>query len=121
MANPNIVNVTSIYGKTVTAAVTGTSTAVVSNEAGSNKVLKINTVIVTNVDGTNAAEVTVSYGAPTSQSPIVSTISVPADSALTVIDKSTAIYVEESNSIYVNGEAGVANDLVILVSYEEIA
>lgn len=121
MANPNIVNVTSIYGKTVTAAVTSTSTAVVSNATGSNKVLKINTIIVTNIDGTNAADVTVGYGGPAASSPIVSTVSVPADSALTVIDKSTAIYVEEGQSIMVNGAPGVAGDLVILVSYEEIA
>lgn len=121
MAAPNIVNVTSIYGKTVTAAVTATSTAVVSNAASSNKVLKINTIIVTNIDGTNAADVTVSYGTSSSTSPIASTISVPADSSLTIIDKSTAIYVEENNAIYVNGAPGVSGDLVILVSYEEIA
>jgi hypothetical protein len=121
MANPNIVNVTSIYGKTVTAAVTSTYTAVVSNATGSNKVLKINSIIVTNIDGTNAADVTVSYGTAAIGYPIVSTVSVPADSALTVIDKSTSIYVEEGYGIYVNGAAGVANDLVILISYEEIA
>lgn len=121
MANPNIVNVTSIYGKTVTAPVTSTLTAVVTNTAASNKILKINTVIVTNIDGATAADVTVAYGTVAASSPIASTISVPADSALTVIDKSTAIYVEEGQSILVNGAPGVANDLVILVSYEEIA
>jgi 3-dehydroquinate synthase class II len=119
MANPNIVNVTSIYGKTVTAALTTTSTAIVTNASESGKVLKINTVIVTNVDGASAADVTVAYGDATGTSPVASTISVPADSALTVLDKSTSVYVEENKSIYASASA--AGDLVILISYEEIS
>jgi hypothetical protein len=119
MANPNIVNVTSIYGKTVTAALTTTSTAIVTNASESGKVLKINTVIVTNIDGTSAADVTVSYGTEIATSAIASTISVPADSALTVLDKSSAIYVEEGQGIYASASA--AGDLVILISYEEIS
>lgn len=115
MANPNIVNVTSIYGKTITAALTTTSTAILSNAAASGKILKINTIIVTNIDGTVAADVTILYGT----SAIASTISVPADSALTIIDKSTAIYVEENNSIYASASA--VGDLTILISYEEIS
>lgn len=119
MANPNIVNVTSIYGKTTTLALTTTTQGVVTNNTGSNKVLKINAIIVTNVDGSAAADVTVSYGTAVAASPIASTISVPADSALTVIDKSTAIYVEEGQGIYASASAN--SDLVILISYEEIA
>ena len=119
MANPNIVNVTSIFGKTVTAALTTSSAAIVENPSASGKVLKINSIIVTNVDGTNAADVTVSYGPSGSTSPIASTIAVPADSALTVLDKSISIYVEENNGIY--ALASATSDLVILVSYEEIS
>lgn len=119
MANPNIVNVTSIYGKTVTAALTTSSAAIVENASSSGKVLKINSIIVTNIDGTNAADVTVSYGPSGSTSPIASTISIPSDSALTVLDKSTSIYVEENNGIYAFSSAD--GDLVILISYEEIS
>jgi hypothetical protein len=119
MANPNIVNVTSIYGKTVTAALTTTTEGIVTNSSSSGKVLKINTIIVTNIDGTNAADVTVSYGTAVAASPIASTISVPSDSALTVLDKSSAIYVEEGKGIYAS--ASENSDLVILISYEEIA
>lgn len=119
MANPNIVNVTSIYGKTVTAAITTSSTGILTNATGSNKVLKINTIIVTNIDGTSAADVTVSYGTAVATSAIASTISIPADSALTVIDKSSAIYIEEGQGIYALASAN--GDLVILISYEEIS
>ena len=51
MAAPNIVNVATITGKSVTGAL-GTSTAtLLQNSASSNKVFKINTILVSNVDG----------------------------------------------------------------------
>ena len=54
MANPNIVNVTSIYGQTTYAALTTTITTVLlANSAASGKVFKINSIMVANVDGTN--------------------------------------------------------------------
>ena len=59
MANPNIVNVTSIYGKTDTFALTTASANLVT--ATANTVFKINSILVTNIDGTNAADVTVSF------------------------------------------------------------
>jgi hypothetical protein len=44
---------------------------------------------------------------------------VPADSTLVVLDKASAIYLEENDSI--QALASAAGDLVIHVSYEEIA
>jgi len=124
MAAPNIVNVTTITGKSAVVDLTTTAaTAVVSNAAASGKVFKINSLVVSNVDGTNAADITVSYyseddiGGTATQ--IVSTISVPADATLVVIDKGTSIYLEEDRSI--GATAGTANDLKVLVSYEEIS
>jgi hypothetical protein len=124
MAAPNIVNVTTITGKSAVVDLTTTSaTAVVSNAAASGKVFKINSLVVSNVDGTNAADITVSYyseddiGGTATQ--IVSTISVPADASLVVIDKGTSMYLEEDRSI--GATAGTANDLKVIVSYEEIS
>ena len=124
MANPNIVNVTAIYGKSAVVDLTTTNaTLVVENTAASGKVLKINSLVVSNVDGTNAADITISYysedniGGTATQ--IVSTVSVPADASLVVIDKNTSIYLEEDKSI--GATAGSASDLKVLVSYEEIS
>jgi len=124
MAAPNIVNVTTITGKSAVVSLTSTAaTAVVSNAAASGKVFKINSLVVSNVDGTNAADITVSYyseddiGGTATQ--IVSTISVPADATLVVIDKGTSIYLEEDRSI--GATAGSASDLKVVVSYEEIS
>jgi hypothetical protein len=124
VAAPNIVNVTSIIGKSAVIDLTSTSaTSVVSNAASSGKVFKINSLIVSNVDGTNAADITINYysaaalGGTATQ--IVSTVSVPADSSLVVIDKNTSFYLEEDKSI--GATAGSANDLKVLISYEDIS
>jgi hypothetical protein len=124
MAAPNIVGVSTITGKTSTTSLTTTSaTSIVSNAASSGKVFKINMIQIANVDGTNACDITISHnsaaaGAGTN-SEIVSTISVPADASLVALDKNTAIYLEEDKSI--TATAGTANDLKVIVSYEEIS
>jgi hypothetical protein len=124
MANPNIVNVTDIRGKTAVVDLSTTNaTLVVENAAASGKVFKINTIIVSNVDGTNAADITVSLysedniGGTATQ--IVSTVSVPADASLVVLSKDTSIYLEEDKSI--GATASAANDLKVVCSYEEIS
>jgi len=131
MANPNIVNVTTIYGKT-TYLTPSVSTAVVllPNAAASGKVLKINQIVAANVNGSAAVDVTVSIytngavaqgSAPSSGTayPIVSTISVPADASLIVTDKTTAIYLEEGTSITVT--SGTNSGITYSISYEEIS
>ena len=130
MTAPNIVAVTSIYGKTTYLTPSGTSAVVLlANTSGSGKVLKINQIVVANVNGTSAADATVSIytnggvaqgSAPSGGTayPIASTISVPADASLIVTDKTTAIYLEEDRSISIT--SGTANALTFSISYEEI-
>ena len=123
MAAPNIVNVTTITGKTTYAALTTTLTTVLlANAVSSGKVFKINSIMVANVDGTNAADVTVDIntaaaGSGTSYA-LANTISVPADATLSVIDKTNSFYLEEDKSIL--GGASANSDLEIVISYEEI-
>ena len=130
MAAPNIVNVATITGKTYYDALADTNlTSLVLNSATSGKVLKINMLIASNVDGSSAATVDVSYhpstttaGGSTVSSTgyhIAKTVSVPADSSLVIISKDTAIYMEESSVLAV--KASVADDIDIVVSYEEIS
>jgi hypothetical protein len=117
MANPNIVNVSSILGKTDTFALTTSSANLVT--ATANTVFKINSILVTNIDGTNAADVTVAYNDLTNTRSIASTISVPADATLSVIDKTNSFYLEENEVI--SGLASANSDLVCLISYEVIS
>jgi hypothetical protein len=122
MANPNIVSVTSIVGNTLSAAVLTTATSLASNAASSGKVFKINSIVIANIDGTAAADVTVNiYSAASlggTASAIASTISVPADASLIVTDKTTAFYLLEDRSI--GALASAAGDLVATISFEEI-
>ena len=104
MAAPNILGLTTATGKTTYLTPSGTTAVVLlTNAASSGKVLKINQIVAANVDGTSAADCTVSYytngsvaqgSAPSGGTayPIVSTVSVPADASLIVIDKTTQIY-----------------------------
>jgi hypothetical protein len=126
MANPNIVNVTTIYGNTSTFLISSTAdpfaTALINNPAASGKVYKINSIVAANVDGSAAADITIKIfsqddlgGTGTA---IVSTISVPADASLIVTDKTTSFYLLEDKSI--GATASAANDFVVTCSWEEI-
>jgi hypothetical protein len=126
MANPNIVAVAAIYGNTSTNLISSTAnpfaTALVSNAASSGKVFKINSIVVANVDGTSAADITIKIFSQDdlggTGTEIASTISVPADASLIVTDKTTSFYLLEDKSI--GATASAANDLVVTVSWEEI-
>ena len=123
MANPNIVNVTTIYSNSSSTSLTTTSaTSLVSNAAASGKVFKINSIVAANVDGTSAADITINvYSAAAlggTAFPIASTISVPADATLIITDKTTSFYLLENQSI--GATAGSASDLVVTASWEEI-
>ena len=124
MAAPNLLSPTTISGKTVTVDLSSTSaTSILSNAASSGKVLKINSLYVANVDGTSAAEITINYysaaalGGTATQ--ICSTVAVPADATLVVIDKDAYVYLEENTSL--GATAGTANDLKVVCSYEDIS
>jgi hypothetical protein len=123
VANPNIVNVTNILGRTVVTDLTTTNaTLVVENTAASGKIFKINSLYVSNVDGAAAADITISLFSEDNiggtATEIVSTVSVPADATLIVISKDSSIYLEEDKSI--GATASVANDLKVVCSFEEI-
>jgi hypothetical protein len=131
MANPNIVNVTSILGTTTYLTPSGTTAVVLlPNAASSNTVFKINQIVAANVNGSAAVDTTVSIytngavaqgSAPSGGTafPIVSTVSVPADASLIVVDKTTAVYLMEGTSIVVT--SGTASGITYSVSYEVIA
>jgi hypothetical protein len=102
---------------------TTSATAIISNAASSGKVFKVNSLYVSNVDGSSAANITVGIyseddiGGTATQ--IASTISVPADATVVIIDKNSSIYLEEDKSI--GATAGTASDLKVVCSYEEIS
>ena len=123
MANPNIVNVSAIYGNNSTTALSTTNaTSIINNAASSGKVYKVNSIVVSNVDGTSAADITINIYSQDDLGgtayAIASTISVPADATLIVTDKTTSFYLKEDQSV--GAIAGAANDLVVTASWEEL-
>jgi len=119
MANPNIVGVTDIRGKTAVQNVITSAAALVSNTAGSNKVFKINSILISNIDGLNSADITVQFARASVNTNIASTVTVPADATLVVLSKDTPLYLEEGDAI--NCFASANGDLQAICSYEEIA
>lgn len=119
MAAPNIVKVASIYGKTVGLAPTTTATAIVTNAASSGKVLKVNSLIISNINGSNAYSITADvYKNQTTSFRIAYLVSVPATATLVLLSKESAIYLEENDSIRLTASAN--STLEALCSYEEI-
>ena len=119
MAAPNVVNVTSIIGKTQGAALTTSNADQVV--CPTNKLIKINSIIVSNVDGTNAADVSVNFVDSSSGNlalHLAKTVSVPSKSTLIVLGKDAPIYLEEGDKI--QALASAAGDLELVVSYEEL-
>ena len=119
MAAPNILSASSIYGKTTGAALdTTTTTSLLANSASSDKLLKLNSIIVANVDGTNSADVTISWYDGSSDRHLAKTVAVPADTTLVVLRKESPIYLEEGQSI--RGGASANSDLEVIISYDEL-
>lgn len=118
MAAPNIVNVSTITGKTVGAAVTNSATALVTNTSSSGKILKINSLQIANISA-GSANVTVDvYKNQGTAYRLAYTITVPVSATLVVISKDTSIYLEENDSLRVTASASSALEAVC--SYEEI-
>lgn len=130
MANPNIVNVTTIYGNTTYYTPSGTTAVVLlANPAASGIVNKIDNVVAANVTGTTATATVSIYtngavaqgSAPAGGTayPIIFQVPVPGNSAVVVVDKSTAFYLQEGTSISIT--SGTANAITFTTSYEAIS
>ena len=125
MANPNLINVTSVLGANAGFNLTYTATATLITVAA-DKLVKINRVTVANVDGTNSATFDLfvdgmgsgSTGVTTTGADatvyLAKTVAVPADTSLVVID--TPIYLMEGDIL--KGGPSAASDLDMFVSFE---
>ena len=127
MANPNIVSVATINGESVGYNLTATTTTTLMT-VSSGKVLKINRITCADVDGTNAADLSLSITKANFTSAgvtdfdtsgtffLAKTVSVPADATLVLLD--TPIYLMEADVL--KGGASAASDLDLVISYEVI-
>jgi hypothetical protein len=124
MANPNIAAATSVLANNAQVSLTATTaTQLITNAASSGKVFLVDSIIVANVDGTNACDVTVTrFQSATNTGtafPIASTITVPAYASIIIVGKDNPINLTENESIYVTASA--ANDLVVDANWKELS
>tara|TARA_R100001244_G_scaffold129916_1_gene101673 strand:+ start:258 stop:647 length:390 start_codon:yes stop_codon:yes gene_type:complete len=124
MANPNIVAVTGITaGSLGWNLPTGGLVDLISPASG--YLLKINRIMVANVDGSSAADVDVALITTTSftnttvtgadaTTYLAKTISVPADASLVISD--TPIYIRETDRLQANASA--SGDLDLTITFE---
>lgn len=119
MAAPNIVNIATITAKTAVQAVTTTPADIVTNAAASGTAVKINTLMIANINGTAAATITASVYRSATEYKVAHVISVPAGSTLVVIDKTSQIYLEEGDSLRLT--ASINSYLHAVASYEILA
>jgi len=117
MAAPNLIDVSSIFGKTNGVQLDTTTTTDIITCA-SDKLVKVNSIIVANIDGTNSADVTVYFydNNLSHRTAIADAVTVPAKSTLVVIGKDSPIYLEESDQIEAGASAN--GDLHLTISYE---
>ena len=127
MANPNIVNVTSIYGESIAQAMTTTLSTVIMTVA-SDVILKVNSITATNTHASNATDfsLTITKAGFTSAGVasgddnagtfyIASTINIPADDVLVVIDK--PFYLMEGDVLKGGADPATCD---LYISYEVI-
>lgn len=119
MAAPNIVNVSNIIGNTAVQSVTTSATAIVENSAASGKVYKLNCIVVSNIDASNVATITVDLYRDTTAYKLVSNIPVAVNTSFTPIDKSLSLYLLEGDTIRLTANAN--SRLQAVCSWEEIA
>jgi hypothetical protein len=130
MANPNLINASSITGNTTYYTPSGTTAVVLlANAASSGVVNKIDNVVAANVTAVTATATVSIYtngavaqgSAPSGGTayPIIFQVPVPGNAAVVVVDKSTAFYLQEGTSISVT--SGTASAITFTTSYEAIS
>ena len=127
MANPNIVSVTSIYGESIAQAMTTTLTTVVMT-VSSDVILKVNSITSTNTHASNATDFSLSITKAGFTSAgvasgddnagtfaIASTINIPSDDVLVVLDK--PFYLMEGDVLKGGANPATCDLFISIISY----
>lgn len=118
MANPNIVNVSTIYGNTAVLAVSSATANIVQNPSSSGAIYKINTLSVANY-ATNSYSMTVELNVAGTNTNIVKNVVIPANSSLSILGKDTGFYLLENSSIQLSTSQNSAFHAIC--SWEQIS
>ena len=117
MTAPNIISPTTINGKTAVLAITTSATAILTNSAASGKVLKVDQLLIANINGTANATVNVDIYRSSTAYNLAYLMTVPAGATLDII--SSRVYLEEGDTLRLT--ASVNSYLQGVCSYEDIS
>jgi hypothetical protein len=117
MAAPNLLTSVTVLGRTAVANVITSATAFLTNSAASGKVYKVNSLMVSNINATNSADISIDLYRSSYPYYVVKTIAIPADTSLDVLNKT--LYLEEGDAL--RGLASANSYLQIVCSYEDIS
>jgi hypothetical protein len=116
MANPNIINISSLYGKTAVLNVTTAATAIITNSAASGKIYKVSSLYISNIDATSTSYVTLEIFRSSTSYYIMYQTPIPVGATIDAINKH--IYLEEGDSLRLT--ATTNDDVRAISTYEEI-
>jgi len=122
MAAPNMLSANTINGKTAVLAVTNGALSILSNAASSGKLLKVETLYISNIDSVSRT-ITISYYSAAALGgtayKLANAIAVPANTTIAFITKEAPIYLAEDSSLGMLASANTAFEAVL--SYEDIS
>jgi hypothetical protein len=120
MATPNLLIANSVVGKTTSMSVITTNTTLLQNSNSSNALYKVSTILISNIDTANNANVTVEFFRSTTgvSRSIIKQVIIPTKSSFTPYDRSTIIYLEEGDLIRIRANSN--NSVEAICSYEEV-
>lgn len=123
MANPNIKNLTTVYGNTAgVLEIQTTSTSIVSNASNSGTVYKINAIYIANTHASLDSDITIEIYDDTNTSVVgylTKNMNVPQGNAVVPLSKDAPIYINEGFSVRLQSSVSAA--LSAIISYEVIS
>jgi hypothetical protein len=120
MAAPNLMNVSTITAKITGSNLSNVTSSILTNSSSSNKLYKVNSIVVSNITASNTVNTTISiYKSANTDYYLAYTVNVPNNASLVVASKDMNIYLEENDAI--RGSAGANSSIQCLVSYDEVS
>ena len=119
MTTPNIIQVQTINGNSNVANVTTSATAIVTNSVGSNKIFKINGIMVTNTSGSSNATLTLDFYRSSNAYLMASNVVITSGTTYTPVDKTLSLYLLEGDALRLT--ANVSSTLQAVATWEEIS
>ncbi len=116
MAAPNLVQVTSVYGRTTSTSIGTAVTTLVSNPTSSNKSYKLNSLYIANIDNTNPVKVSVDFFRSGTSIRMIDRMQIAAGDSLVALSRDTSIYLEEGDSL--RAYADVSGRTHLVLSFE---